>query len=578
MIKIEKDFYKEDNFYNKDIYEKFEEDIMNYINEYKKEEYYKIIEKDKRTNIVQVFSEMNSNIVKWYDFDENKKILEIGANYGEVTQELVNKCKNVTSIEFSKNKIDCIEKRLEDSKNLKLILCSNLAEQKLNEKYDYIVIIGTAEYANKIGFKNIDDMLKWALKYLNKDGKILMAIDNKFGVKYLAGSIRNKEEVPFANYKPYITKDYKMYGKNELEQVLESNNVKYKFYYPVPNYKLVNLIYTDNYLPNKGEYNIYYKEDEEILFNELSFINEAVKNNSFQTFTNSYFIEISKEDLDKNNIYFVKYSNMRKEEYKIITKIEKEHVTKQARSEKSIKHLKNIQDNIELLKKIKLNICERPEENTIQSNYILKPTMDEYLAKLVKEDKIEEIYEELYKWEKFLKEKFSVQTNQEECTIFEKYDIKIDKENLTILKDGFFDLTFPNIFYDGTEEYIVFDQEWYEKNIPLEFILYRAIKQLFFKYNYLKEKINENDLYEKYNISNFIKEFDELEKKWQNTLIDYDILNFYNEKCSRIISIEDIKFKYTQQIGKLYKENEELKLENEELKKQLEKKNKWRFI
>ena len=50
---------------------------------------------------------------------------------------------------------------------------------------------------------------------------ISVAIDNKFGVKYLAGSTRNNKEVPFANYKNYVEKDYKLYGKTELENMLK---------------------------------------------------------------------------------------------------------------------------------------------------------------------------------------------------------------------------------------------------------------------------------------------------------------------------------------------------------------------
>lgn len=53
MIEVDKRFYHEDNYYNNDIYGEYREDIKKYINEYKTCEYDKIIEKDKRTNIVR---------------------------------------------------------------------------------------------------------------------------------------------------------------------------------------------------------------------------------------------------------------------------------------------------------------------------------------------------------------------------------------------------------------------------------------------------------------------------------------------------------------------------------------------
>ena len=106
MIEVDKRFYHEDNYYNNDIYGEYREDIKKYINEYKTCEYDKVIEKDKRTNIVSIFSEMRANVIKWYPFEENKKILEIGANYGEITEELARKNLNITAIETSNEKIE----------------------------------------------------------------------------------------------------------------------------------------------------------------------------------------------------------------------------------------------------------------------------------------------------------------------------------------------------------------------------------------------------------------------------------------------------------------------------------------
>lgn len=514
--------------YNKDIYGDYEKDIKNYIEKYKPEQYEKIIEKDTRTNIVNIFSEMRTNIIKWYPFEPNKKILEIGANYGEITQELVKITPEVTSIEFTKEKIECIQKRIKE--NIKLILCENLKQLNLPEKYDYIIIIGTGEYAKKLGFKNLKEMLEWSYMQLSEDGKMLVAIDNKFGVKYLAGSTRNNKEVPFANYKNYIEKDYKMYGKTELENMVKQFP-KYKFYYPVPNYNLTNMIYTDEYLPKRSRYNIYYREDEEILFNETDFMEYAIKNSKFDFFTNSYLIEISKTNT--SDVWYVNFSNMRKKQYKIITKITSEKVTKEAYGEQGKEHIKNIQNNIEKLEQLGYTTCEKFQDGKILSKYINKPTMDEYLAQLLEQDKKEEFIQELDKWYKQLKE-------------------------------GFIDLVFQNVFYDGNE-YIVFDQEWYEKNAPIEQIMYRSIKSLFFQHNYLENKIDVNELYKRFNIQDKIERFEKQENKLQDQIVDSKILKFYSEKWNAMTSIEDIKMKYQKQLEQAYLQNQQLYNEKEKI-------------
>ena len=566
MIEVDKRFYHEDNYYNNDIYGEYREDIKKYINEYKTCEYDKIIEKDKRTNIVSIFSEMRANVIKWYPFEENKKILEIGANYGEITEELARKNLNITAIETSNEKIECLQKRLEDVLNLRLILCTNLKELELAEKYDYITLIGTTEYAEKLGFVNLKEMLEWTYRKLSENGKIILAIDNKFGVKYLAGSTRNNKEAPFANYIENKNKDYKLYGKVELEEILKefSNS---KFYYPVPNYTLTHMIYTDEYLPKRNRYNIYYREDEEILFSELAFMGDIIRNKKFDFFTNSYIIEISKEKV--SDICFVNYSNMRKKEYKIITKLSQNQAEKEAYNQYGKEHIEQIEKNIDKLKKLGFSLCETFCNNKIESEFIKKPTMDEYLEGLINHGEYDKFEEELEKWYNTLKERF---TQKSETSIFEKYDVKIskeEKENLTILKDGFIDLVFQNIFYDGKSEYLLFDQEWYEEGVPLELIMYRSIGQLAFQHNNIKEKINFDKLYEKYNIKKYIKIFNELEEKWQKTLVDKDILDFYTEKWKRIISIEDIKFNCEQELGKVYAEKDNLSDENKKLKQEI---------
>ena len=551
------------NYYNKDIYGDYKDEIKMYFEKYDPKEYNKIIQEDKRTNITMVFSEMRANIIKWYPFNEGKKALEIGANYGEITKELVNKLNKVTVIEFDDEKIDCIRKRLLNNDNYEIKSCDKLTDIKLKEKYDYIIAIGTAEYAEKIGFNDLGHMLEWMNQQLDDEGTILLTIDNRFGTKYLAGSTRNKDEVPFACFKPYIDKNYKLYGKKELENIIKKAGVEnYKFYYPVPNYNLTHLIYTDQYLPQNSKYNLYYREDEEILFNELELIKIARKNEMFSFFTNSYLIEITKKKENQSNICFVNYSDMRKPEYKIQTKIATDKVTKELYIKNQNKHIIQINQNIEKLKELGFSVCEQYENDCIISDFITKPTMDEYLNRILQQGRVEKFKQELDKWYLYIKNKLQGEYVGE--SIFKKYSIDSPKENKqTLLKYGFIDLIFQNVFYDGNE-YIVFDQEWYEEGVPLEFIMYRSIKKIFFQHNELENKINKEELYSRYNITDFIKEFDMLEEKWQENIIDKNIYDFYSQKWSCIKSIEDIKLDFNKRLGAVYYEKDEAQKEYEE--------------
>jgi 2-polyprenyl-3-methyl-5-hydroxy-6-metoxy-1,4-benzoquinol methylase len=570
MIKINYEFYKNDNDYNKDIYNEYVDDIEKYINNYKRDEYEKILVDDKRTNIINIFSSIRENIIKWYPFEENKKVLEIGANYGEITGTLLKQKLKVTSLEFSKKKAELIAKRYEEQENLNII-CGNLKDIQFTEKYDYITIFGVAEYAKKIGFNDIFDMLKYIQNLLSENGKILISLDNKFAVKYLAGSTRNKDEVPFANYKEYVEKDYELYGKYEIEENLKEIGLnEYKFYYPVPDYKLAHLIYTDNYMPkansNKISYNIYYREDEEILFNEISFINQVIKNNKFDFFANSYLIEIG----TKVNTNFIKFTNMRKEEYSIITKIDEGKVFKLPNTEKAINHINTIGKNIERLKELGFETCDNLAENKIESNYIEYQTFDKYVVDILeKNHDIETFKQTINTWFEYIESKLEKTNNKDD--FFKKYEIEIDEEQknkMIFVKDGFIDLVFQNIFFNG-EKYIVFDQEWYEENIPIEFIKYRTIEQLYFYNPQIKDYIKKEEIYEILGITPYIEIFGKLEEKWQQNMVNNEILEFYNQKCKRIISIEDIKFQYNQELGDLYQKKYEINEDLEKAKKRI---------
>ena len=96
-------------------------------------------------------------------------------------------------------------------------------------------------------------------------------------------------------------------------------------------------------------------------------------------------------------------------------------------------------------------------------------------------------------------------------------------------------MIFQNCFYIDNEFYF-YDQEWYEENVPLEFILYRAIIYL---QNILDEK-TKNEVLEKYNIVNFITEFKELDDKLQIEIRDEDVW----KKHINYIEFKDLKKDY----------------------------------
>ena len=152
----------------------------------------------------------------------------------------------------------------------------------------------------------------------------------------------------------------------------------------------------------------------------------------------------------------------------------------------------------------------------------------------MKDGKIEEAYSEIEKYFTYITERL-IKEKKDGEDIFEKYKIDVPeeiKQKMTFIKNGFIDLTFENVFMkDG---YLFYDQEWYVENVPLEMILYRTIKN-FYTYNGKKveEKISKEEMFSKFNITEFLPYFEEVEIFIQKDILDENIVEEYRNQISK---------------------------------------------
>ena len=474
----------------------------------------------------------SQNILNWYPFNKDEEILEIGFSSNELTKMLCNSVKNVTIIENNENTINKINENLNDFSNLKIL--NNL---ELNgKKYGTILLINIVSRYNDL-FKEyitLEKLLKNLENNLNENGKFIIALDNKFGLKYFSGNYENIFNKRFESLYGYNNENEKIesFTRKKLMNIFDKLGYKYNFYYPLPDYKMPDVIFSDKQLAKYNtvdKYNLYCPENSITLFNEIDVFREILKTNPemFTFFTNSFLIELSKNEI-KQKYNFISFNNIRKEKYQLITKIADDYVEKQVVSNKAEEHYDNIKKNIDILNKFEIKTLDYVEDGTIKSKYVNQELMlSNVLTQKLEDGKLDEFEYIMSKYIEILnKDSYNIYNYDD--TIFAKYDIKINNneivKDLHFLRNGLWDMTFKNCFYIDNQFYF-FDQEWNDANLPSEYILYRSILYTIS----LRRYININALFEKYNLTKYIEIFKKLDDKIQEKIRDENVWKFYNK-------------------------------------------------
>lgn len=435
------------------------------------------------------------NIISWYPIEAKDTVLQIGEDE-ELNKELLKKTNKVVVIE----KID---------------------EFEMKANFDYVTLIGNFEKVQTE--QEIIKLIDFAKNCLTRDGRILIAMKNKFGMKYWTGEKESENSEIFGNI---VSKKENILGLAKIKSILEGLKLKYKFYYPLPDYKTANVIFSDEYLPTNDSIDArdltYCKDGELLVFSEREAYKQLLSEdkNQFPFFANSFFIEVSEKDRFQD-IRYVGYGITRKENHRIKTIIRKNIVEKTADTEVAKDHIKNISRNIKVLDDAQIDCLDKFEEDMIISKFLPDAkSYDEVLMDIYFKGGLDSTIKHIKDFKTEILDKLlkDSETINLENTVFEKYNVEISKEQkekLHFTKDGVLDLIFQNCLVKGNKIF-AYDQEWYEEYVPVEFILYRAI----FYFTELKKRTDINKIYEELKLTEYIEVFEKLEIILQGNIVD----------------------------------------------------------
>lgn len=280
-----------------------EEQLLEIVKHHGMEEYPEIIRRAGRWPLLYHLSPQRANIIDWYPMKENAHVLEVGAGCGAITGALTRKAGRVVANDLSKRRSTINAWRNRDAENLELVVGNfNTVAEKIREKFDYITLIGVFEYAES--YIQEKDPYAVFLDKINallaKDGEILMAIENRLGLKYFAGCVEDHKGRAFEGIEGYPnTTGVRTFSKAELEDILRRNGFEqYEFYYPYPDYKFPTAIYSEDCPPKKGELmnNIRnFDAHRYVFFDEGKAFDGIIESGYFPIFSNSFFVRIRRK-------------------------------------------------------------------------------------------------------------------------------------------------------------------------------------------------------------------------------------------------------------------------------------------
>lgn len=497
------------------------------------DDYNRIIGENAGWSTLYHLSDLRGNIVDFLPFSKKDKVLEVGSGCGAITGHIAKKAKSVTCIELSKKRsmINAYRNRERDNIDIKVGNFQDI-ESTLPKDYDYIMLIGVFEYAASYiqGEKPYETFLEILLSHLKEGGRLVIAIENKYGLKYFAGCREDHLGDFYSGIEGYGPDSFvRTFSRDELISKARKAGCRIKEFYPYPDYKLPVTIYSEDRMPKKGE--LYaevpnFDNTRIVAFDEAKAFDELVEDNKFPFFSNSFLYILEKgirvEGFTVRNPIYSKHSNERSPEYAIRTDIEKDgnghrYVVKYPLSEKAAEHVASMSEKYLMLLEQYADSVFTPNKYTKSGNaaefeYIEGESLEERLSKLLAKGKEKQAYKIIDKYAEAIK---SLPGGDEKALPYANID-----------------MIFANIIPDAEDtlkaKWIVLDYEWTrQEEVERSFIIYRA-----FKY-FLKAvpEANKLNLYEKYDISaDMIKRYEEKELKLQQEIAGerISLLGFYS--------------------------------------------------
>lgn len=534
------------------------QDIRRYIEQTPDGDFSFILADDGRWPVFYHLSEMRASILNWYEWKEDARVLEIGGEFGALTGLLCERCQYVATVEYGLFKAESIERRYRNKDNLH-IYAGNLMDMEFTERFDYVVMVGSLERqcGGSQDTQAYVAYLKQIRSLLQPQGKLLVAVDNRYGLRYFCGDAEPYTGKPFAgiNHYPSGSKGY-TFSRQEIKDMLEGAGFQHtRFYYPLPDYKLAQMVYSDEYPPQKdlGERLLFYHaRTDTLLVPEQQLYADLIDNHVFPFFANSFLTESGMSE-QETAVIFAAVTTDRGKEHGLATSVQMElggdrewQVKKRPLYPEGTASIQDVYENMMDLKQRGVPIVPHVmDRGALVMPYMPQATCSDYLRQLVAEKergRFEHIFELIYENIR----KSSEAACEDENALLGAACPDIDYG--PILRRCYLDMVPFNCFYvDGRLLY--FDQEFVKENYPASYPMYRALMYTYAFTPGAEELVPLQEMRDRYGLS----------KLWDIYRKEEDRFVF----CNRRYDVYRNFYRWTEyDIGRMYRNAEMLGAED----------------
>ena len=460
-----------------------------------------------------LYEQLREAIFSWYDFKIDGLGFVLNADENKLMDLWLRRLDKVFAAVDAKKKKQFSEK-YKDANNLYIIQTDELCKLEKN-CFDYIIAYHSLDFTD-----NESEALDLWMEYLKPEGHLLLVVENRYGLKYFCGARDPYTGVCYDGVNNYLkgaSKNGRCYSRAQLEDIIKGlGSINYKFYYPVPDSSMPQLIFSDNYMDGINAFERlvdYDYQDENMVGVEHRIFGEMINSGSLPFMSNSFLVDITREG-ELSDIDYAVITADRGKEAGFATTIrnvkgDNAIVKKRPLWPDGANGLRKLHENTVWLKKHDVPVVETTLLDDgyglcLCMKYCKDEGLTDVLKKLVTNDKeqflaiFDKIYEYIYK------------ASGKDIEEQKKY--KNDKE--VILEECYLDLAPCNSFYDSeTGKIIFYDQEFTLQNCPAKFAMFRTLKYFYASAVFTDDEIPLADMYNRYGITrDQIEEYEEREK------------------------------------------------------------------